>query len=293
MTTFVAKVSAPETSTAAARPLPPPADIVRWGVLKLQRLVLGMDTHSFLPLSLDHCSAEYPPFTFVQSGEAFMATIDSLLAAGKISQKVHAGLTELFTNYRAALVKSPRESNADKEAAMMIASIAERVAVQGFDPYTFPSRHERMLEPFDYYAFGQRYCGNLINFDTSFVGNAEGFRRIRSQLDAGDNVVVMANHQSEADPGVWAWMTQYISSSLATDVRYVAGDRVVLDTFAKPFSMGRNLVCVHSKRHMEDDPELRAEKMKTNQRSVREVRKVDAIPDSRPLWTSILISYHE
>ena len=54
--------------------MPPPADIVRWGVQKLQRLVLGMDTHSFLPLSLEHCSAEYPPFTFVQSGEAFMAT---------------------------------------------------------------------------------------------------------------------------------------------------------------------------------------------------------------------------
>ena len=155
---------------------------------------------------------------------------------------------------------------------MMIASIAERVAVQGFDPYTFPSRHERILEPFDYYAFGQRYCGNLIDFRTSFVGNADGFRRIRAQLDAGENVVVMANHQSEADPGVWAWMTQYISASLATDVRYVAGDRVVLDTFAKPFSMGRNLMCVHSKRHMGDDPAIRAEKMKTNQRSVREVR---------------------
>lgn len=31
------------------------------------------------------------------------------------------------------------------------------------------------------------------------------------------------------------------------DVIYVAGDRVVTDALCKPFSMGRNLFCVHSK----------------------------------------------
>lgn len=32
-----------------------------------------------------------------------------------------------------------------------------------------------------------------------------------------------------------------------TEVIYVAGDRVVTDALCKPFSMGRNLFCVHSK----------------------------------------------
>ena len=45
---------------------------------------------------------------------------------------------------------------------------------------------------------------------------------------------------------------------LATDVIYVAGDRVVTDPLCKPFSMGRNLFCVHSKKHMGDDPEVKA-----------------------------------
>lgn len=39
-----------------------------------------------------------------------------------------------------------------------------------------------------------------------------------------------------------------------------AGDRVVADPLCKPFSMGRNLFCVHSRKRMDDIPELKAEK---------------------------------
>jgi glycerol-3-phosphate O-acyltransferase len=56
--------------------------------------------------------------------------------------------------------------------------------------------------------------------------------------------------------------------NLATDVIYVAGDRVVTDPLCKPFSMGRNLFCVHSKKHMDDVPELKASKMETNRKTL-------------------------
>jgi hypothetical protein len=56
--------------------------------------------------------------------------------------------------------------------------------------------------------------------------------------------------------------------NLATDVIYVAGDRVVTDPLCKPFSMGRNLFCVHSKKHMDDEPELKAAKMETNRKTL-------------------------
>lgn len=64
-------------------------------------------------------------------------------------------------------------------------------------------------------------------------------------LDAGNNVVLLANHQTEADPGIFAHMTASLHPKMATDVIYVAGDRVVTDALCKPFSMGRNLFCVH------------------------------------------------
>lgn len=33
------------------------------------------------------------------------------------------------------------------------------------DPYTFPSYHASMREPYDYYAFGQNYIKPLIDYE--------------------------------------------------------------------------------------------------------------------------------
>lgn len=59
--------------------------------------------------------------------------------------------------------------------------------------------------------------------------------------------MLLANHQTEADPAVFALLLEAQFPRLATDVIYVAGDRVVTDPVCVPFSMGRNLFCVHSK----------------------------------------------
>ena len=73
-------------------------------------------------------------------------------------------------------------------------------------------------------------------------------------------------------------MLEHTHPRLATDVHYVAGDRVVSDPLCKPFSMGRNLFCVHSKKHLDDDPALKEAKVKTNRQTVltlsRELNKV-------------------
>jgi glycerol-3-phosphate O-acyltransferase len=73
---------------------------------------------------------------------------------------------------------------------------------QFVNPYTFPSFHTRIQEPYNYYEFGQRYVRNLIDFDASVVGHLEIFDTIQAQLEAGENVVLLANHQTEADPAV-------------------------------------------------------------------------------------------
>ena len=55
---------------------------------------------------------------------------------------------------------------------------------------------------------------------------------------------------------------------------YVAGDRVVTDLLCKPFSMGKNLLCVHSKKHMDDDPALKSGKMKQNLNTVKAMQRL-------------------
>lgn len=51
-------------------------------------------------------------------------------------------------------------------------------AAQFLDPYTFPSAHQRLLEPYNYFAFGQRYVGTLIDFANSFLGQEQIWAKV-------------------------------------------------------------------------------------------------------------------
>jgi glycerol-3-phosphate O-acyltransferase len=131
-----------------------------------------------------------------------------------------------------------------------------------------------MLEPYNYYDFGQIYCYCMIDFSNSYIGHYERFQEMDRKLKNGENVILLANHQSEADPGVWANMLEKRLPDLAENIIYVAGDRVVTDPLAKPFSMGRNLLCVHSKKYMDADPENKSKKMKQNRATLSKLSKM-------------------
>ncbi|XP_058088062.1 glycerol-3-phosphate acyltransferase ATS11, chloroplastic-like isoform X4 [Magnolia sinica] len=87
----------------------------------------------------------------------------------------------------------------------------------------------------------------------------------------GHNVVLISNHQTEAEPMIIALLLETLHPHVAEKMTYVAGDRVVTDPVCKPFSMGRNLVCVYSKKHMHDIPELAEMKKKANTLSLKEM----------------------
>ena len=83
--------------------------------------------------------------------------------------------------------------------------------------------------------------------------------------------------------GVWALLLEATHPSLATEVFYVAGDRVVADPLCKPFSMGRNLFCVHSRKHLDDIPELKEAKQRTNRKTLTEMsRALNQVLPPRP-----------
>ncbi len=142
------------------------------------------------------------------------------------------------------------------------------------DPYEFPSYHLAMRSPFDYYALGNEYVGLLIDWQRSVLRHPERWDDIQKQLAAGENVILLANHQSEADAAFIPLLTAASHPGLGEQVIYVAGDRVVTDIMAKPFSMGRNLLCVHSKKHIDDDPALKPAKQKQNLRTLKEMERL-------------------
>jgi len=119
----------------------------------------------------------------------------------------------------------------------------------------------------DFYAAGCDFFRPSMDLEQSVVLGQENLKKAREQIAAGENVIFLANHQSEADPQVVSCLFETVGEELgelAAHVTYVAGHKVTTDALAVPFSMGRNLLCIHSKKHIDADPETKPAKSRQN-----------------------------
>lgn len=139
---------------------------------------------------------------------------------------------------------------------------------QFFSPYQFEPYHERIRKPFDYYTWGIDFLRPLVDMHISSVKGTKHIEEIASLLAKGENVVLLANHQIEADPQAISILLEKSHPKLAEEMIFVAGERVVTDPLAIPFSMGRNLLCIYSKRYIDNPPELKMKKQLHNKRTM-------------------------
>ncbi|KAL6641522.1 hypothetical protein ACP70R_019703 [Stipagrostis hirtigluma subsp. patula] len=202
--------------------------------------------------------------------EELIIQIRNEMESGNLPADVASSLEELYYNYKNAVLQNGDPNAYDIMLSNMMA-IFDRVLLDVQNPFTFPPYHKAIREPFDYYMFGQNYIRPLIDFRNSYVGNISLFHDIEEKLRQGHNVVLMSNHQTEADPAIIALLLEKSNPWISENIVYVAGDRVVTDPLCKPFSMGRNLICVYSKKHMNDYPELIEMKRRSNTRSLKEM----------------------
>jgi len=137
------------------------------------------------------------------------------------------------------------------------------------NPYRFEPYHKHITKPFDYYHFGLDFIRPLVVFEKSTVRGIEHLNTIENTLANGDNVILLANHQTEPDPQAISLLLENSHKKLAQEMIFVAGHRVISDPLAVPFSIGRNLLCIYSKRHIETEPELKQEKLSHNQRTMK------------------------
>lgn len=164
------------------------------------------------------------PFAAVKSEQEFFRALQQGVDSGKLPKQLYAAFEDFYSNYKQTVLNSDAPDASPELVARVMGSIADRTFNQFLDPYTFPSYHTRLLEPYDYYKFGQTYVRTLINFNKSVVGHLDRFEKLQQQLNAGENVILLANHQTEADPGVWALLLEKHLPHLATEIIYVAGD---------------------------------------------------------------------
>jgi glycerol-3-phosphate O-acyltransferase len=126
----------------------------------------------------------------------------------------------------------------------------------------------------DFYQFGNDFFRSAMDLPHSVVTGMDHLQQALQQIEAGDNVVLLANHQSEADPQVVSCCLEMVAdlipgvAEMAANVVYVAGHKVTTDALAIPFSMGRNLLCIHSKKHIDADKESKPTKQRQNLRAM-------------------------
>jgi glycerol-3-phosphate O-acyltransferase len=135
-------------------------------------------------------------------------------------------------------------------------------------PFAFEPYHKKIRHPVDYYRFSLDFTRPLIDLPHSQMGGLDVLDRIDAQLERGENVILLANHQTEADPQVIAILLENTHPHIGEKIIYVAGERVVTDPLAIPFSMGCDLLCIYSKRYIDHPPEKKMEKMLHNKNTM-------------------------
>jgi len=218
-------------------------------------------------------SLSTPEFVAARDG-----LIESLRAAVE-TKSMESMLTHFTSEYFAAAERSYLAGNTQYDAMDTVKRFGKALELGmkhglGPDTFTFGVRHTalRGREPdeedgneYDFYAFGCDFFRPAMDMGRSPVLGMENIQKAFEQIKKGENVVFFANHQSEADPQVFSNLLESVGfGEEAADVTYVAGHKVTTDALAIPFSMGRNLLCIHSKKHIDSDPDLKPIKQRQN-----------------------------
>jgi len=220
-----------------------------------------------------------PPHTEAGLSSEFEVVRDATI--GKLKDQMGAigakpeligSLVHFVNEYFGALGSSNAHGNKDvtpELAAKNIVSAIQHGLTHGIGEkkYEFGVQHraQRDFDGVDFYKFGVDFFKPAIDLPDSPVLGTENIAEAFEFVKQGHNVVLFANHQSEADPQVVSVMFEKCGfAEEASEIFFVAGHKVTTDTLAIPFSMGRNLICIHSKKHIDADPETKSVKSKQN-----------------------------
>lgn len=229
----------------------------------------------------------------------YQASLAGLIAKleTSIPEKQRESMMSLLTHFAAEYMKAHQDSSeaGNHQEGTDPATVAQRFLTgiayamrfgmpNSPEHYTFDVSHRALRgtdddeniihnnkNAVDFYQFGCdffHHCMDLTAPEINVLGR-DNVQRAMDQVAAGENVIFFANHQSEADPQVTSSCLAFAGyAKQAADIIYVAGHKVTTDPLAIPFSMGRNLICIHSKKHIDSDPDSKPFKQRQNMKAM-------------------------
>ena len=199
---------------------------------------------------------------------SFLSVIEEALARDALPLKIYHILTKFYASYKVAITKNGHKI---EEYDPILLQFLDLIIKNLQTPHEFEPFHRALRKPFDYYHFGLDMLRPLVIFEQSKSLGHEELKKAEEQLKKGENVILFANHQTEPDPQAISLLLEKKYPLLAEEMIFVAGHRVISDPLAVPFSLGRNLLCIYSKKYIEHPPEEKEKKQLHNQRTMKQM----------------------
>ncbi|MFA6118521.1 MAG: 1-acyl-sn-glycerol-3-phosphate acyltransferase [Parachlamydiales bacterium] len=196
------------------------------------------------------------------SNSNFIKRLQNLFEEKKISKKYFDNLSDFYFSYKNATKELISQDDLDSIFDTLIDLLFKEIA----SPFKFLPFHQKITHPFNYQKFSIDFLKPLVDLEKSKLYGLNNLEKIKKYIENKENVILLANHQSEVDPMLIYIMLEEKYYDIAKDVIYVAGDRVTNDFLAIPFSMGCNLLCIYSKRYIDIDLSLKHKKQIHNKK---------------------------
>ncbi len=190
---------------------------------------------------------------------------------GNISDSIYEIFYNLHQSYVTALTRAKVDYS---KHVLVFDTYLKLVKKQIATPYQFEPFHKKITTPFNYDEFGFELFRPMVDEENSTLRHPENVEKMSRQLNAKENVILFANHQTEVDPKIIYLILEKKFADLGSNMIFVAGDRVITDPIAVPVSLGCNLLCIYSKRHINNPPEKKEEKLIYNQKTMKRMKQL-------------------
>lgn len=200
-----------------------------------------------------------------KEGSEFFLILEEGFNEGWLPEKFKEIVAHFYDSYKKTLEAHHLPI---KNYESLFVTFIKLVKEQFLNPYTFPPYHHQIRSPVDLYQFGLDFLRPLVDMNISSVKGMHNIDEISSILAKKENVILLANHQIEADPQAISLLLEKTHPKLGSEMIFVAGERVLTDPLAIPFSMGRNLLCIYSKRYIDNPPEQKLKKQLHNKKTM-------------------------
>lgn len=202
----------------------------------------------------------------------FSKRLKALVAAGALEEKYVAIFQAFHLNYQDAVLSSTHSSA--KVVSKIFNTFLDCLENLHANPPEFDNYHKKIRSPFDYYQFGIDFMEPLVDKELSTVQGLENVELMKKRIDKGENVILFGNHQTESDPQLTSILLENSFPEFAEKIIFVAGERVITDPLAIPFSLGCDLLCIYSKKYIDHYPNLRRERLLHNQKTMKTMQSL-------------------